>query len=103
MNSSYLQGFLSPAARGATPSEIRELLKLIARRLRSSIEIGQLKASRGLAMESPNREAELIAEARADAAAIGLDPDYIEDVMSVVLQHSKAAQQRASEAMTDDG
>ena len=30
MKASYLQGFLSPAARGATPSEIRELLKVIA-------------------------------------------------------------------------
>ena len=85
----------------------RELLKLIARRLRSSVEIGQLKASRGLSMESPSREAELIAEARADAEAIGLDPGYVEDVMRVVLEHSKAAQQRAAaddgRPTTDDG
>ena len=51
-------------------------------------------------MESPSREAELIAEARADAEAIDLDPGYVEDVMRVVLEHSKAAQQQAAD---DDG
>jgi len=89
-----------PSLRDEIDRMDRELLKLIARRLRSSIEIGQLKASRGLAMESPNREAELIAEARVDAQAIGLDPDYIEDVMKVVMAHSKAAQQKSA---GDDG
>ncbi|KAA3636650.1 MAG: 3-deoxy-7-phosphoheptulonate synthase [Armatimonadetes bacterium] len=74
----------------------RELLKLIARRLTNSVNIGLIKASKGLPMESSDREAELIAEARSDALAIGLDPDYIEDVMRVVLAHSKAAQEAAA-------
>lgn len=74
----------------------RELLKLIFRRLSNSIDIGRMKTARGLPLESPDREAELIDEARADAAEIGLDPDYIEDVMQVVLRHSKAAQKRAT-------
>ncbi|MDA2979905.1 MAG: chorismate mutase [Actinomycetota bacterium] len=75
----------------------RELLKLIARRLSSSVEIGLIKAARNLAMESPDREVELIVEARGDAVALGLDPDYIEDIMRVVLRHSKAAQKRAAQ------
>lgn len=75
----------------------RELLKLIARRLASSVSIGRIKASKGMPMESPDREVELIAEARSDATAIGLDPDYIEDVMRVILTHSKAAQQAATD------
>ncbi len=80
----------------------RELLKLIARRLSSSVEIGLIKAERNLAMESPDREAELIAEARGDAVAIGLDPDYIEDVMRVVLRYSKAAQADAARQQSTD-
>jgi 3-deoxy-7-phosphoheptulonate synthase len=75
----------------------RELLKLIARRLRSSVDIGQIKASKNLPMESPSREAELIAEARQDAEAMGLEPDYIEDIMRVVLRHSKTAQQKTTD------
>lgn len=77
----------------------RELLKLISRRLSNSVEIGRLKTDKNLPLESPEREVELINEARADALEIGLDPDYIEEVMRVVLRHSKIAQRRA----TDDG
>jgi len=75
----------------------RELLKLIARRLKSSVEIGQIKASQGLPMVSPSREEELVAEARDDAEAMDLDPDYIEEVMRVVLRHSKHAQRKTSD------
>ncbi len=43
-------------------------------------------------MRSPDREAELIAEMREDAEAVGMDPGYAEDLMDVVLRHSRAAQ-----------
>jgi chorismate mutase-like protein len=94
---SFMDSLGIPSLRDEIDRIDRELLKLIARRLKGSVDIGQLKALRGLPMESPSREAELIAEARSDAEAIGLDPDYIEDLMRVVLEHSKAAQERASE------
>ena len=74
----------------------RELLKLVARRLRNSVEIGLIKHSRNQPMHSPDREAELVEEVRTDAAAIGLDPDYMEAVMRVILDHSKAAQAAAA-------
>lgn len=79
----------------------RELLTLIARRLRNSVEIGVMKAAKGVPMYSPEREEELIAEARDDAEILGVDPDYIEDVMRVILKHSKAAQQAAVDAGDD--
>ena len=41
---------------------------------------------------------ELIAEARADAEAMSLDPDYIEDLMRVILKHSKQAQERTTKS-----
>jgi 3-deoxy-7-phosphoheptulonate synthase len=75
----------------------RELLKLVARRLRNSVEIGLIKYSRGEPMHSPEREAELIDEVRADAAEAGLDPAYMEAIMRVVLDHSKAAQSAAAD------
>jgi chorismate mutase len=46
-------------------------------------------------MRSPEREAELVAEARADAVSLGVDPDYVQALMEVVLAHSRAAQQLA--------
>ena len=43
-------------------------------------------------MRSPDREAELIAEMREDAEAVGMDPRYAEELMEVILRHSRAAQ-----------
>ncbi len=73
----------------------RHLIQLVARRLRSSIEIGRIKSMRGLEMRSPDREAELIAEAEEDARRLGMDPVYAAELMRIVLEHSRRAQRRA--------
>jgi len=78
----------------------RELIKLIGMRLRNSIDIGRIKAARGLSLRSPEREAELIAEARMDASAAGIDPAYAEELMALVLDHSRAAQEAAVDKET---
>jgi 3-deoxy-7-phosphoheptulonate synthase len=75
----------------------RELVKLVARRLHSSVEIAQIKKSRGLSLRTPAREAELVAEARNDADLLGVDPDYVEELMQLVLDHSRRAQRSALE------
>jgi chorismate mutase len=46
-------------------------------------------------MRSPDREAELIAEMREEAEDDGMDPDYAQELIEVVLRHSRAAQRRA--------
>ena len=48
-------------------------------------------------MHSPEREKELIAEAVTDGAALGVDQEYIENLMNLVLTHSRAAQRRMLE------
>jgi 3-deoxy-7-phosphoheptulonate synthase len=73
----------------------RQLIKLIAARLKGSVEIARLKADRGLDIHAPDREAELIAEMRSDAEALGVDPDYAQELIELVLSHSRAAQRRA--------
>jgi chorismate mutase-like protein len=73
----------------------RQLVRLLAARLNSSVEIAKIKAGRGLDIHSPDREAELIAETRDDAEVLGVDPEYAEELMKVVLHHSRAAQRRA--------
>ncbi len=80
----------------------RDLIRLIARRLHSSVEIGLIKAQKGLPMHAPDREAELIDEARDDARQFGIDPEYAASLMTVVLDHSRAAQHRALEKAKDD-
>lgn len=73
----------------------RELIKLVARRLHRSVEIARIKAEKGLPMRSPAREEELLLEARRDGEALGVDPDYVEALMTLVLDHSRAAQRES--------
>ncbi|NNF64998.1 MAG: 3-deoxy-7-phosphoheptulonate synthase [Acidimicrobiia bacterium] len=75
----------------------REIIKLLRSRLMKSVEIGRIKAGRGLEIFSPDREAELLNEARDDAKTLGVDPDYVEQIFQTILDHSKAAQRKAVE------
>lgn len=72
----------------------QRLLTLIADRQDVSVAIGALKTARGLPLYSEEREAELLATFREDATRYDLDPDYVEELMAVVLEHSRAAQRR---------
>lgn len=84
-----------PSLRDEIDRVDRELIKLVARRLHGSVEIAKIKAKKGLEMRSPDREKELIEEAVTDGAALGVDREYIENLMNLVLTHSRAAQRRA--------
>ncbi len=84
-----------PALRDEIDRIDRELVRLVGLRLKSSLDIARIKATRGLAIRSPDREAELIAEARDDAVVEGVDPDYVEELMTLVLKHSRLAQAAA--------
>jgi chorismate mutase/prephenate dehydrogenase len=70
------------------------LLEVIAERQNVSNAIGSLKVEQGLPLYSKEREAELLNKFRADATLMNLDPDYIEELMRVVLEHSRAAQRK---------
>ena len=75
--------------------EINErLLQLIAERQGISLAIGAIKAERGMPLYSHEREAQLLEKFRADAVRYDLDPDYVEELMNVVLRHSRAAQRK---------
>jgi chorismate mutase-like protein len=73
----------------------QRLLGLIAERQDVSVAIGALKASHGLPLYSEERESELLQTFREDAVRMDIDPDYVEELMRVVLEHSRAAQRRS--------
>ena len=72
----------------------QQLLALIAERQEVSVAIGALKSSHGLPLYSEEREAELLETFREDAIRMDIDPGYVEELMRVVLEHSRAAQRR---------
>ena len=71
-----------------------ELLELIARRQDVSVAIGAIKSEEGMPLYSHEREAQLLERFRRDAIDHDLDPDYVEELMNVVLRHSRAAQRK---------
>jgi chorismate mutase-like protein len=72
----------------------QRLLALIAERQEVSVAIGALKATHRLPLYSEERETELLGKFREDALRMDIDPDYVEELMRVVLEHSRAAQRR---------
>ncbi len=90
-----MQALGVPALRDDIDRIDRELIGLVARRLERSVQIGRMKLQDGLPLRSPDREAELVADARADAEAHGVSADYGEELMQLILKYSRDAQQRA--------
>ncbi len=72
----------------------KDLLRLIADRQDVSVAIGAIKAEAGMPLYSHEREAHLLEKFRKDAIEFDLDPDYVEELMNVVLRHSRAAQRK---------
>jgi len=72
----------------------REIVRLFARRRGLSLAIGRVKAARGMPVQSPDREEELLAVIREEATMQGLDPAFLERVFREILADSRAAQWR---------
>lgn len=71
-----------------------ELLDLLVRRLDLSLQVGEIKQEAGLALYSEERERDLLRRFRSEAIDRGIDPEYVEELMAVVLVHSRAAQRK---------
>ena len=71
-----------------------DLLDLLERRLDLSVQVGEIKQSAGLPLYSEERERDLLDRFRTEAIERGIDPDYVEELMAVVLVHSRAAQRK---------
>jgi chorismate mutase len=80
--------------RGEIDALTTRLLEVVAERQEVSVAIGALKVEQGLPLYSEGRESELLLKFRTDAVHMDLDPDYIEELMRVVLEHSRAAQRK---------
>lgn len=70
-----------------------ELVSVLARRAQLTRAVGEHKTRHGLSLYVPAREAELLAARRATAAAAGLDPDLMEDILRRVMRESYASQE----------
>ncbi len=72
----------------------RDIVRALSRRRDLALEIGRVKAERGMSVRSPAREAELIEIIREEAVLQNLDPEQVEAVFQVILAGSRAEQRR---------
>src|SRR5512138_3831502 len=80
------------ALRDQIDSIDRRLVDLLAERRRVIDEVAKVKQQHDLPTFHPAREENLISARRAQAAAAGLDPDYVEDLFRTVMRHSRVGQ-----------
>ena len=73
----------------------RDIVRLLARRHRMAMEIGRIKAERGMPVHIPEREEELLGIIREEADHSGLDPERVERIFILILEQSRDAQHRA--------
>ncbi len=71
----------------------REIVRLLAKRQQMSLEIGRVKAERGLPIFAPEREKELMEVIRKEAELSGIRPDHVEALFHLVLAESRAVQE----------
>jgi 3-deoxy-7-phosphoheptulonate synthase len=72
----------------------REIVRLLARRQEMSLEIGRVKAARGLPVRAPERERELLEIIRQEAEMQGISADHVQALFELVLDESRAIQER---------
>ena len=72
----------------------RDIVRMLSRRRDFALEIGRVKAERGMSVRSPAREAELMEVIREEAGIHKLDPDQVEAVFQIILAGSRAEQRR---------
>ncbi len=70
----------------------KALLDLLAKRPELVAEVGEVKSKYGLPIYVPEREAAMLASRREEAAALGVPPDLIEDVLRRVMRESYSSE-----------
>lgn len=70
-----------------------ELVAVLARRAQLTAAVGEHKTRHRLPLYVPEREAQLLAARRERAAAAGLDPALMEDILRRVMRESYASQE----------
>lgn len=69
-----------------------QLVDLLAQRRQVIERVAEVKKEQDLPVSHPAREEDLISARRGQAAAAGLDPDYVEDLFRTMLRNSRVGQ-----------
>lgn len=73
----------------------REIVRLLARRVKRAVEIAEIKVEEGIPLRSPDREVDLLADVRDEAERLRLDPKVVHQLFEDILDYSRLEQRRA--------
>lgn len=73
----------------------REIVRLLARRVKRAVEIAHIKVEEGIPLRSPDREVDLLADVRDEAERLGLDSKIVHRLFEEILDYSRHEQRRA--------
>ncbi len=94
IHSLLLAGSLSYVATPGYGAEAESLFSLINARLALMEDVALFKSAQGIAVEDLDREAQVIAEARQRAVALGLAADPVAELFAAQIRVAKAIQYR---------
>jgi len=80
----------------------REIVRLLARRVKRAVEIARIKVEENIPLRSPDREVDLLADVREEAERLGLDPKVVHRLFEEILDYSRFEQRRAVDAPRED-
>ena len=70
----------------------KQLVDLLAQRLKLVAGVGEVKSRYGIPVYAPDREAAMLASRRAEAESVGIPADLIEDVLRRVMRESYSSE-----------
>ena len=70
----------------------REIVQLLARRVELSVEIGKLKAEKGIDLRSLDREQNVFADVEQEAVRLGLDSEVVSEWFQRIVDYSRRRQ-----------
>ena len=72
----------------------REVLSLLSERMALAPEIAKIKQAASEPVLQPERVAEMINSRKRSASDLGLDPDFIEQLFSLIIRESMRLQEK---------
>jgi len=79
-----------------------EIIRITARRMELALKIGKYKAEHQLPVKDFRVEKDIIERARLKAESLGLAPDFIEDLMTLLMGHSVNEQNKLHQAKAQE-
>lgn len=73
----------------------REIVRLLARRVKGAVDIARIKVDQGIPLRSPDREDDLLADVREEAERLGLDAKVVHELFVEIIAYSRNEQAEA--------